>query len=100
MSQRPHDAWVIAAAGEDASRRFDAPVTAGGARPWVRLRPLTAREALQREALGVQEQYDLTADGRLSTMRRRYDHEAMVEFELQRCLLDYALPMRAGGEVM
>jgi hypothetical protein len=66
----------------------------------VRLRPLTAREALQREALGVQEQYDLTADGRLSTMRRRYDHEAMVEFELQRCLLDYALPMRAGGEVM
>ncbi|MFO8081375.1 MAG: hypothetical protein R6V07_13880 [Armatimonadota bacterium] len=101
MAERLHEAWVIGAAGEDTSRRFDVPVEIGELRPWIRVRPLTAREALQREALGLEEQYSLGPDGAAVSLQRRYDHEAMVEFELQRCLVDYELPARtASGEVV
>jgi hypothetical protein len=97
MSECAHDAWVIAAAGEDTSRRFNVPGDFGELSPWVCLRPLTAREALQREAVGLEEQYELGPDGSAVGMQRVYDHEAMVEFELQRCLVDYDLPMRLAS---
>lgn len=64
------------------------------------LRPLTAREALRRESLGLVEEYELVGDGTPQVLRRTYDAEAMVEFELERCLVDYELPIRADdGEV-
>lgn len=97
MSDRDFEGWVIAAAGEDTSRRFDSPQEIEELTPWVRVRPLTAREALQREAVGLEEEYELGPDGAPMGMRRRYDQEAMVEFELQRCLVDYELPMRMDG---
>jgi hypothetical protein len=97
MADGAHEAWIITAAGEDTSRRFDVPVQIEELRPWVRARPLTAREALQREAVGLTEEYDLGPDGVAVAMRRRYDHEAMVRFELQRCLVDYELPMHMEG---
>lgn len=101
MPDRHHEAWVIAAAGEDTSRRFDVPVEIGELRPWVRVRPLTAREALQRETIGLEEQYAPVADGAAVRLHRSYDHEAMVEFELQRCLVDYELPARIdSGEIV
>ncbi len=94
MGDRAYEAWVIAAAGEDSSRRFDVPAPIGELRPWVHMRPLSAREALQREAVGLEEHYDLGPDGVAVAMHRTYDVDAMLEFELQRCLVDYALPMR------
>ncbi len=99
MADRTYEAWVIGVAGEDSSRWFDVPETIGELRGWVRVRPLTAREALQREAIGLKEEYELGPDGAAVALHRRYDHEAMVEFELQRCLVEYELPARtdAGG---
>jgi hypothetical protein len=92
---------VISAAGEQIPRRFDIPVATEELQGWVKLRPLTAREALQREAVGLDEEYELGPDGAARRLHRRYDQEAMVQFELQRCLVDYELPMRLGcGDVV
>lgn len=90
-----HEAWVISAAGEQTARRFEAPVEIPGwtMRPWVTLRPLSAREALRRESIGLCEEYDLTADGTARMLRRTWDLEAMMEYELECCLLDCVLPM-------
>jgi len=95
MADRRYEAWIIAAAGEDTSRRLDVPVENCPLQPWVRIRPLTAREALQREAVGLEEHYDLEPDGVAIAMRRTYDQQAMLEFELQRCLMDYELLRRS-----
>jgi len=97
MGDRAYEAWVIAAAGEDTSRRFDVPAPIGELRPWVRMRPLSAREALQREAVGLEEHYDLGPDGTAVAMHRTYDVHAMLQFELQRCLVDYELPVRTSA---
>lgn len=94
MTDHAHEAWVIAAAGEDTSRRFHVPEEIEELDCWIKIRPLTAREALQREAVGLEETYQLGPDGAAVTMSRRYDQEAMVQFELERCLVDYELPMR------
>ncbi|MGC9319799.1 MAG: hypothetical protein ACP5KN_17330 [Armatimonadota bacterium] len=96
-----HEGWIISAAGQETTRRFEAPVDLPGweGQPWVVLRPLTAREALRRESLGLVEEYELAGDGTPRVLRRTYDAEAMVEFELQRCLVDYELPIRRDGEV-
>ncbi|MGD9495690.1 MAG: hypothetical protein AB7Y46_05205 [Armatimonadota bacterium] len=93
-----HAGWVIAAAGRDTTRRFEAPVQIPGCRqrPWVLVRPLTAREALRRESLGLREELLLDPDGAIRSLRRTYDHEAMVEYELERCLVDFALPATDG----
>lgn len=93
MSDRAHEAWVIAAAGEDTSRRFDVPGDFEELTPWVRVRPLTAREALQREAVGLEETCRLGPDGAPVSVSRRYDHRAMMEFEIERCMVDYELPI-------
>lgn len=95
MSDRYHDAWVIAAAGAEVTRRFEAPVEPWdrAERPSVRLRPLTAREALCRDSLGLEESYELGPDGAARSLRRSYDHELMMQYELERCLVEYELPM-------
>lgn len=89
------EGWVIAAAGAETQRRFEAPVEIEGwsERPWVELRPLTAREALQRESLGLREELEGETSGGATVVRRRYDLEAMVAYELRRCVVDYALPV-------
>ena len=96
MTGGAHEAWIIAAAGEDTSRRFHVPGDSDGARfdAWVELRPLTARQALQRESLGLREEYQLGPDGTPVAMGRTYDHEAMEQFEVQCCVIDYQLPLR------
>jgi len=100
MGDRLREAWVIAAAGEDTSRRFHVPGEFGELTPWVQVRPLTAREALQREAAGLEETYQLGPDGAPAAVSRTYDHEAMMQFEVERCVVDYELPMRMrSGEV-
>jgi hypothetical protein len=102
LSDREHEAWVIAAAGDDVTRRFEAPKKVDGwdERPWVRLRPLTAREALRRDSLGLEESYELGPDGAARELRRSYDHEAMMQYELQQCLVEWKLPMaREDGTV-
>lgn len=96
------DGWVIPAEGGAAGRRFEAPVGIEGweERPWVVLRPLTAREALRREALGLSEELEVGASGEVTAIRRRYDLEAMVAHELTCCVVDYALPVaQADGWV-
>ena len=95
MSDRYHDAWVIAAAGAEVTRRFEAPVEPWdrAERPSVRLRPLTAREALCRDSLGLEESYELGPDGAARSLRRSYDHELMMQYELERCLIEYELPL-------
>ncbi len=101
-SERELEAWVIAAVGARTTRRFEAPVEVGedGAHPWVLVRPLSAREALQREALGVREELEIGADGGVRSIGRSYDLEAMVAFDLERCVIDCRLPMvRDDGSV-
>ena len=99
MSDREADAeagWVIAAAGEQVTRKFVAPDGVEGwqERPWVTLRPLTAREALRRESIGVRDEYQVGADGETTLVRRTYDLEAMAELDLGCCLVDFLLPVR------
>lgn len=92
---RDRSGWIIGESGSEAERRFEAPVEIDGwdERPWIRLRPLTAREALRRESLGLREELEPGADGSARAIRRRYDLEAMVAYELECCLVDYALPV-------
>lgn len=94
------EGWVIAAAGHEVHRRFQAPISIGAEqkRPWVVVRPLTAREALQREAAGLQEELEIGTEGAVKRIRRNYDLEAMVEFDLERCLVDYHLPVTDGDD--
>jgi len=96
------DGWVIPAEGGERARRFEAPVDIEGwaERPWVRLRPLSAREALRRESLGLREELQTGPDGDVRAVRRSYDLEAMVGYELECCVVDYALPLAdADGSV-
>lgn len=90
------EAWVISAAGQDVTRRFTAPVDIAGwqERPWVKLRPLTAREALRRQSLGTREEYETGPHGETTLVRRSYNLEAMTEFDLRCCLVDFLLPVR------
>jgi len=106
MCERNEDrelsAWIISAAGEEVARTFTAPVQMPGweERPWVKLRPLTAREALRRESLGLRDEYQVGPDGQTTLVRRSYDREAMAELDLRCCLVDFLLPVRdEGGQV-
>jgi len=93
---------VISAAGEQVTHTFTAPVEIPGwqEHPWVKLRPLTAREALRRESLGVRDEYQVGPDGNTTLVRRTYDLEATTEFDLRCCLLDFLLAMMGeDGEI-
>jgi len=100
--ERELAAWIISAAGQEITREFTAEVEIAGweERPWVKLRPLTAREALRRESLGTRDEYEVRADGNTALVKRTYDLEAMTEYDLDCCLVDFVLPVQGqDGEV-
>jgi len=89
-------AWLLGAAGRDATMRFPAPIDIPGwdEQPWVELRPLTVREALRRDSIGITDEYELAANGHAIALRRRYDLEAMAAFDLEHGIVGYLLPMQ------
>lgn len=94
--------WVLCAVGEDDEQTFSAPVTIPGwnETPWVRLRPLTARESLKRDSLGFRDEYEIGADGQVTGIRRTCDSEKMLDFDLDKCVTDYLLPLTTtSGDV-
>lgn len=86
--------WVVYASTTADTTRFWAPVRPPGwkEQPWVELRPLTLREGLKRDSVGLRDEYELAADGRVTRMRRSYDFEAMLRIDLEHCLVDCLLP--------
>lgn len=92
---------MVCGAGVEASEVVEASVEVEGwsARPWVRLRPLTEAEALERESLGLVEQYELV-DGGLAEpevrVTRTYDLRAMAEYDWAHCVVDGCLPEMVG----
>ena len=69
-------------------------------RAWVRLRPLTWGEALRREALAYQEEYEVDEAGVVRRIVRRFDAEAARRFDLRQGLVSFRLPLRSEtGEV-
>jgi len=96
-------AWIIGAVGPDCVRLFEAPVEIPGwpERVWIKLRPLTDREALERESLGVYDEYHLDNNGLIQRVVRRYDRAAMTRYDYQHCLVDFCLPREnAEGEIV
>jgi len=96
-------AWIISAAGPDCTHRFQAPVEVPGRQepPWVELRPLTQREQLERESLGVRDEYHLEDSGYVNSIERRYDLVAMTGYDYDRCLVDFCLPREnSDGEIV
>lgn len=93
-NDRQLQAWIIRAAGRNCERVFPAPVEIEGweQRPWVKLRPLTDYEALQRESVGVYDEYVLDSDGAIERVVRRYDRAAMTRYDYEHCLMDFCLP--------
>lgn len=95
-------AWVISVASPGGTVRFDLPSDApddlGGG--WIEVRPLSHREALERESLGVYEEYELSDSGRVLSVVRRYDFWAMAAYDYSVALVDYCLPERLpSGEL-
>lgn len=62
-------------------------------RPWVRLRPLTWREGLLREALACWEEFEIDEASVVRRVIRRYDPTAARRFELEHCLTGFCLPL-------
>ena len=94
--------WAVRAAEPGSSVRCAAPaeLCEEFGEIWVEVRPLTYREALVREALGVTEHYELTEGGAVLGVCRRYDLVAMAAYDVEHCLVDYCLPIRlADGKV-
>ena len=105
MSQddRQRQAWIIGAAGRDCERVFEASVEIEGweQRPWVKLRPLTVYETLQRESLGVCDEYHLDNDGSIQRVVRRYDRAVVTRYDYEHCLVDFCLPREnTAGEIV
>ena len=64
---------------------------------WVRLRPLTWRESLQREALACTEEFELDNGGVVRRVVRRFDAEEARRFDLRHCLIEWGGPDGNGG---
>ncbi|MBU0611381.1 MAG: hypothetical protein KKI08_26110 [Armatimonadetes bacterium] len=83
----------------------EAPVVPEGCerRPWVRLRALTEAEALERESLGLAEEYELVSGGLQEPavrVRRTYDLKAMADYDFEHCVVEFCVPeARVDGEV-
>ncbi len=95
-------AWIISAAGPDCTRRFEAPIRLPGwdRPPWIELRPLSEREQLERESLGVYDEYHLDPNGDIERVVRRYDQVAMARYDYEHCLVDFCLPQEeTPGEI-
>ncbi len=104
MSERDKlTAWIISAAGADCTHRCETPVEVPGWEqpPWVELRPLTQREQLEHESLGVRDEYHLDDSGYVEGIERRYDLAAMTAYDYEHCLVDFCLPREnADGEIV
>jgi hypothetical protein len=98
--------WLVAGQGVELAEVHGAPVGSweGPERPWVKVRPLTEAEALERESLGLQEEYLLESEGLgdpAIRVRRSYDLVAMAEYDFRRCIVDFCLAeLQASGEVV
>lgn len=94
--------WHIRPIGADQGEQVALPEEAGEGW-WVRLRALTEAEALERESLGVHEEYFLAPQvlGEAAVeVRRRYDLVGMAEYDLRHCVLGFRLPEEmADGNV-
>lgn len=92
--------WMV---GTDEGRVEEAPVEVEGWRPWVKVRALTEAEALEREGLGLCEEYELVTRGIEEPwieVRRTYDLLAMAEYDFAHCVVDYCLPEMTGEGVV
>ena len=98
-------AWAMCAEGVDEVVLVQAPVVPEGweRRPWVRLRALTEAEALERESLGLAEEYELVSGGLQEPavrVRRTYDLKAMAEYDFEHSVVEFCLPeARVDGQV-
>ena len=87
--------WVVFGEGICGEVVEEAPVEVEGWRPWVKVRALTEAEALEREGLGLWEEYELVARGieePAVSVRRAYDLRAMAEYDYVQAVVDYCLP--------
>jgi hypothetical protein len=89
--------WAVCGDGVDEVVLVDAPVLPEGweQRPWVRLRALTEAEALERESLGLAEEYELVSAGLQEPqvrVRRTYDLRAMAAYDFEHCVVEFCLP--------
>jgi hypothetical protein len=99
-------AWSIAGHGAKTSVRAEAPVEIPGweERPWIEVRALTEAENLERESLGLVEEYELVTQGLGEPqlqVTRRYDLLAMARYDFEHCVVGFLLPETlAEGQVV
>lgn len=68
---------------------------------WIEVRSLSHREALERESLGVVEEYGLDEAGRVVGVTRECDLWVMAAYDYAHSLTDFALPSeRPDGDVV
>jgi hypothetical protein len=85
---------------------IEAPVEVPGweCRPWVRLRALTEAEALERESLGLAEEYELVTGGLQEPavrVRRTYDLRLMAEYDHEHCVVEACVPeVQSDGTIV
>jgi hypothetical protein len=97
---------VVAGHGVELAEVHETPVEGwdGAEQPWLKVRPLTEVEALERESLGLQEEYLLESGGLgdpAIRVRRSYDLVAMAEYDFRHCVVGFCLPeLQASGEVV
>ncbi len=105
---RPYNSpadWLLRPAGKQESFVVEAPVTIPGwqHKPWIRLRALTEAETLERESLGLVEEYELVSTGWEAPavrVRRRYDLRQMAEYDYAHCVIEGCLPQyREDGTI-
>jgi len=90
-------AWAVSGNGVDGVVLVEAPVAVEGweGKAWVRLRALAEAEALERESLGLAEEYELVTGGLAEPavrVRRTYDLRVMAEYDFERCVVEFCLP--------
>lgn len=77
------------------SRVYESPAGEG----WIEVRALTEEEALERESLGLWEEYLLVSGGTGEAavqVRRRYDLRAMAEYDFRHSVVACDLPAPPG----
>jgi hypothetical protein len=70
----------------------------------VRLRPLSEAEALERESLGLAEEYELVTGGLQEPavrVLRTYDLRVMAEYDHEHCVVEVCLPeVQSDGTIV
>jgi len=97
--------WAAWGDGVEEAVVVEAPVEIPGwaRKPWLRLRALSEAEALERESLGLAEEYELVSGGLQEPavrVRRTYDLLSMAEYDYEHCVLEFCLPeLQRDGSV-